>query len=521
MHLSAVRLPASQRAVLFQRSKAKSSGTRAWLPPLRVQVSDGGGGGGSWPSWRFLYDLGSRLHRDNTISKTQRPQSEPNRQDSSVIIGDVGCPLECLPGTPTEVIRALAPAQIASAAGAVRTALRHDSSSSGSGSSGAPHGAPSATRELRSALTRLRAGLSETAYEAFCNEVEAAALRAALQYPQYPQAGESLMSLASLGSMMEEEDDADQEVAAVAAAAAATHQYKQPHSPAVGFGGGHSQHPQQLHHHNNNQQQQLQQPFVAWAQPPHHHRTDSGSSSTSSSASSAPDSITSSSYRGQWDNLFRSGGFAATNGGAGVTDAGSHRPTVVGAHPITVLPAFSSADAVMSPAGATTTRSSSCSSSADPHPSSKRRTRRSSTKRPSSPSSPTPRTTTPHFTRIVFGGGGARTLAYAGAVHALRTLGLVRRLDCVAGASGGAILAVLAALGLGPQEVLTAMGSLPDPEQLSWVGLATNRNLGLASGTELFNAIEQVRAFGGGGFACWAQQLRLAKAPTTTHNAHL
>lgn len=34
------------------------------------------------------------------------------------------------------------------------------------------------------------------------------------------------------------------------------------------------------------------------------------------------------------------------------------------------------------------------------------------------------------------------------------------------------------------------MATLPDPEQLGWMGL--NRNLGLASGAELFAAIEQV-----------------------------
>jgi predicted acylesterase/phospholipase RssA len=51
----------------------------------------------------------------------------------------------------------------------------------------------------------------------------------------------------------------------------------------------------------------------------------------------------------------------------------------------------------------------------------------------------------------VFGGGGARCLAYAGALHSLRTLGLVGRLRSVSGASGGAVYALLAALGLSVQ----------------------------------------------------------------------
>jgi predicted acylesterase/phospholipase RssA len=51
----------------------------------------------------------------------------------------------------------------------------------------------------------------------------------------------------------------------------------------------------------------------------------------------------------------------------------------------------------------------------------------------------------------VFGGGGARCLAYAGALHTLRQLGLVGPLKSVAGASGGAVYALLAVLGLSVQ----------------------------------------------------------------------
>ncbi|KIY93458.1 hypothetical protein MNEG_14505 [Monoraphidium neglectum] len=114
---------------------------------------------------------------------------------------------------------------------------------------------------------------------------------------------------------------------------------------------------------------------------------------------------------------------------------------IVGAHPITLLPAFGS-EAQALPGSKTAG-----SSARTKHGSAKRRTaagRRSGGSPPGGP---------PHFQHLVFGGGGARTIAYAGAVHALRTLGLVRRLDSVAGASGGSILAVMAALDLGPQEV--------------------------------------------------------------------
>jgi hypothetical protein len=46
----------------------------------------------------------------------------------------------------------------------------------------------------------------------------------------------------------------------------------------------------------------------------------------------------------------------------------------------------------------------------------------------------------------VFGGGGARCFGYAGALHALRQLGLMGRLKGVSGSSGGAVYALLAAL---------------------------------------------------------------------------
>jgi predicted acylesterase/phospholipase RssA len=47
---------------------------------------------------------------------------------------------------------------------------------------------------------------------------------------------------------------------------------------------------------------------------------------------------------------------------------------------------------------------------------------------------------------LVFGGGGARCFAYAGALHALKQLGLLGRLRGVSGSSGGAVYALLAAL---------------------------------------------------------------------------
>lgn len=52
----------------------------------------------------------------------------------------------------------------------------------------------------------------------------------------------------------------------------------------------------------------------------------------------------------------------------------------------------------------------------------------------------------PKYEYLVFGGGGARCFGYAGALHALRQLGLLGRLKGVSGSSGGAVYALLAAL---------------------------------------------------------------------------
>jgi hypothetical protein len=207
------------------------------------------------------------------------------------------------------------------------------------------------------------------------------------------------------------------------------------------------------------------------------------------------------------------------SGGEGATLhlGGRVRPTVIGAHPITVLPAFGVAEPIAGAAHAG--RAAAAQPHHAPRPSSPPGSSSSGGSggaagrrrgEPRSAGRARPALRPPHFSHLVFGGGGARTLAYAGAVHALRTLGLVRRVESVAGASGGAILAVLSALGLGPGEVLAAMGGLPDAEGLSWMGL--NRNLGLASGAELFGAIEQVRAgLGRGRASAWrAQDLRQA-----------
>jgi hypothetical protein len=68
---------------------------------------------------------------------------------------------------------------------------------------------------------------------------------------------------------------------------------------------------------------------------------------------------------------------------------------------------------------------------------------------------------------------------------------MLNDLQSVAGASGGAVFALLTALGIGPSEVLSLMGSLPEKESLSWFGL--NVRLGLTEGEATFGAITEVR----------------------------
>ncbi|WIA40630.1 hypothetical protein OEZ86_013966 [Tetradesmus obliquus] len=89
---------------------------------------------------------------------------------------------------------------------------------------------------------------------------------------------------------------------------------------------------------------------------------------------------------------------------------------------------------------------------------------------------------------LVFGGGGARCFGYAGALHALRQLGLLGRLRGVSGSSGGAVYALLAALRFSVPEVQAAMGTLPETETLSWLRL--NSRLGLSDGEATFRQIE-------------------------------
>jgi hypothetical protein len=535
------------------------------LPLLPIQVSSANpaepspavpADGGGWPAWRFLHAIGSKLQRGagggapgspaplppHPLSTQQQQQSphKPQQQnhhhhgsESShngsshhTMLADA-CPLECMPGTPTEVIRALAPERIASAAGAVRSALRRTPAGAGSVSAdaaltdglllagGAPK--PSPAKDLHRALTRLRGGLSETAYEAFCNEVEAAALRVALQYPAY-EGMTSLASLASLGGSYFEDEEDDEAAAAVATAAAAAAVAEQerwrpvggpaPQLQAVADGGGFQQMRQEQQQVPTTADgptgpadllQQSQLPSTAsWAlvgtdTPSQLQQPQQPLSPSEQQQVLAPAEQPQPQQQHPQPQQPQSAALHSGQPSTPITQAGSYRPTVVGAHPITVLPAFGSPDGI----GINDLRSSFVGgreSAASPSSNGHRGARRPGSKRPTSPASPAPRAATPHFSRVVFGGGGARTLAYAGAMHALRTLGIVRRLDSVAGASGGAILAVLAALGLSPAEILGAMGSLPDQEQLSWMRLATNRNLGLASGAELFGAIEQAVA---------------------------
>ncbi|KAI8473744.1 MAG: hypothetical protein J3K34DRAFT_457124 [Monoraphidium minutum] len=451
------------------------------------------------------------------------------------------CPIECLPSTPTEVIRALAPAPIATAAAAVAAALL-DAGAAAAGPAAPPVPPPP---DARRALRALRGRLSPEAWAAFAAEVERAALRAALQHP--PAAAEPLGSLASLGSLgasyweAECDDDAsdgggsDDEPGRAAAGAAAGGGYggapfAAAHLPGAarlhhvsqgGHAPGHQQQP--LHHHQQNGGGGggHTSPILGPPPPMAHYPSAAAAAAGAAPFGHAggpppqptpppgpwPPQGEGDSYGG-WSTLFRSDGLraaalqAAASAAAASAAAQRGAPPpqhFVGSHPITVLPSYGlpvppapgggaagGGDAPAAGGGGGSGRGS-------PAAESERvRAKRRDAAGRRSPSGRRPRDGPPHFSRLVFGGGGARTLAYAGALHALRQLGLVRRLDAVAGSSGGAILAVLAALGLGPQEILEAMATLPDPEQLSWMGL--NKNLGLASGQELFGAIEQAVA---------------------------
>lgn len=509
----------------------------------------------------MLKSLGQQLHRNPHWHKpstskpadlTAAPSAAPRQleHDRSSQPGGIiadACPIECLPNTPPSVLRALAPPAISAAAEAVHSSLHgawDNAQSAAMGGSGRGSG-----RGVKRALRRLRGRMSPEGWEAFAREVEAAALRAALQHP--PPCVDAMATLGTLGSSLFEdsEDDYDDledtldlggeerqqqtqqlyggggSSGGVAASAAAAAPSMGVAGTLPGHGNHHGHHRHQPHLDDGRHHQQPPHPQHALARGPTSMfaaapLSDSSSvgydSSSSDAGRSSPSSVPGlqpwplppqgeGSSFGGWSSFFLP--TAAATADAGIRQAAllgaveAHRPTVVGSHPITVLPAFngeaqnsiarqggnrSSRGAPHDGTNAATAGGAAAGAAAAPA----RRARRpdSSARRPLSPASRGGASRTPHFTRLVFGGGGARTLAYAGAAHSLRMLGLVRRLDAVAGASGGAILAVLAALSLGPQEILGAMSALPDSEQLSWMGL--NRNLGLTSGAELFGAIE-------------------------------
>lgn len=64
------------------------------------------------------------------------------------------------------------------------------------------------------------------------------------------------------------------------------------------------------------------------------------------------------------------------------------------------------------------------------------------------------------FTNLVFEGGGAKGIAYAGALQVLEQAGILGQVTAVAGASAGAITATLVGLGFSADEFTTTMLSL-------------------------------------------------------------
>lgn len=347
------------------------------------------------------------------------------------------CPLECLPTTPLEVIRALAPEPIASAASAVRGSLLV---ASGSGSTPTP--------DPRGALRRLRGRLSPEAWAVFASEVERAALRAALQHPP---AAEPLASLGSIGASWFEDDDGDSDGDGADGTAAAAAVSSGPGQSMALAGGGAplrppAPPPAARHDHRH---AQAHQPGAR----------DGGPGMPPAAGAWVPQG--NGAIYGAWGAFLRSDGLPhASAASAGAAAAAGPQQHFVGQHPITVLPSYGADAAAPAPPGAAVAaeRDGGAAPGA-PAAGGARAARSSRGARRGMRTAHGP----PHFSRLVFGGGGARTLAYAGSVHALRTLGLVRRLECVAGASGGAILAVLVALGLGPQEVGASAAPLFGP----------------------------------------------------------
>ena len=79
----------------------------------------------------------------------------------------------------------------------------------------------------------------------------------------------------------------------------------------------------------------------------------------------------------------------------------------------------------------------------------------------------------------VFKGGGAKGVAYAGALHAVRERGLWFK--SVAGASAGAVTATLIASGMGPDEVQLAVPLALQSARASWIRRLTSAALGRRS----------------------------------------
>jgi NTE family protein len=65
-----------------------------------------------------------------------------------------------------------------------------------------------------------------------------------------------------------------------------------------------------------------------------------------------------------------------------------------------------------------------------------------------------------HFTNMVFDGGGAKGIAYVGALEELEKRGILSDIERVGGASAGAIVATLVGLGYGTEEILDILMKL-------------------------------------------------------------
>jgi NTE family protein len=107
-------------------------------------------------------------------------------------------------------------------------------------------------------------------------------------------------------------------------------------------------------------------------------------------------------------------------------------------------------------------------------------------------------TPVPLIEYLTFKGGGVRCVAYAGAIEVLADAGILANVKGVAGSSGGALTAMLLAIGCTPDEIAEYLKNLPyeeflegkDPSSTLQLILTYYRKLSLASGKGVLEWIE-------------------------------